>query len=112
MKDVEEMAVFMVALANGAGQSLADGEINLTDIGNLMGALTKAPAAFEGVGNIPTQAAEMSEEDWAGLVETVKNQFDIPQDKVEGLVERALSLGKDLFSFVQELRGAIAPPSQ
>lgn len=105
IKETKEAVGFIVAIANGVGKALQDGKINLADFGCFMDAFLKAPAAFSGASEIPAELADMDSAEREGLKQYIFEEFDIPQDKVEGIVEDALDISNRIFGLIEKIRG-------
>lgn len=103
-KELGEVLKFVCALANGIGEAAKDGEPSIGDATNLIPMLYKLPAAVDGISELPAEAKDLSVEEMAALVAMVKDDLDLPQDKVEMAVEEGLELSLKLYSLVQKLR--------
>lgn len=100
MKELKELLAFIIGLGNAVGASLEDGKFELSELGLLMLPLTKAPAAFSDMKLIPAELASLTDAQKAELLEYVKTEFDIPEDKVEELIENVLKAGLALYGVV------------
>jgi hypothetical protein len=67
------------------GEALSDG-IGIEDIG----ALTSLPAAIAGISDVPAEIADLDEAEAEELKQYVKDNFDIPDDKLEAFIEQAV----------------------
>lgn len=104
-KEIGEVLKFVCALANCIGEAAKDGEVSLGDAAHLIPLLYKLPAAVEGISEIPAEASDMSGDEIAALVAMIKDELDLPQDKIEMAVEEGLDLSLRLYALVQKLRG-------
>lgn len=68
------------------GEALSDG-IDITDVG----ALTALPAAISGISNVPAEIADMDAAEMEELKQFVKDNFDIPDDRLEEFIEKAVA---------------------
>lgn len=103
-KELGEVLKFVCALANGIGEAAKDGEVSLGDATHLIPLLYKLPAAVDGISEIPAEAKDLSGDEVEALVAMIKEELDLPQDKVEMAVEEGLDLALRLYSLVQKLR--------
>jgi hypothetical protein len=103
-KELGEVLKFVCALANGIGEAAKDGEISLGDATHLIPLMYKLPAAVDGIAELPAEASDLSGDEIAALVAMIKDELDLPQDKVEMAVEEGLDLALRLYSLVQKLR--------
>ena len=104
MKETKDVVSFVVSLGNALGKSLDDGTIDLADSVNLLGPIMALPDAADGFSKVAGEIQAMSAEQRGEIVEMIKRDFDIPQDSVEALVEKAISIASDLVGFVGDLR--------
>lgn len=104
-KELKEALKFVCALANSIGEVAKDGEISLGDATHLIPLLYKLPSAIEGVANIPAEVKELSADDLAELAQMVKDELDLPQDKVEFAIEEGIDICLKLYALAQKLKG-------
>ena len=103
-KELKEALVFMCALANSIGEVAEDGKLNISDATHLVPMLYKLPSAVDGMADIPSEVAEMDSEDIEELAQLVKDELDLPQDKVEMAIEDGIDLCLRLYALAQKLR--------
>lgn len=92
MKDLKEVVKLGISLANALGKSLEDGKVDYGDLINLWPVITDLGDAVAG---IDAAYKEFKSLDAAGLGELsayVKQEFDIPQEHVEVIIESAVEL--------------------
>lgn len=105
-KETIEFLDFAFDLADATQQSLAsDGKINLFDVPNYIKVAFKAPAAFGGIELVPRELANFNEEERRFIIDHVNKRFDLPNDKLEGLIEKTLA---SAWAFAENLRDLIA----
>jgi len=104
IKETKEVVTCITALGNAIGKALEDGDLSIGDIGYLIDPMIKAPAAFENIAQVPLEIANLDPEEANELKEQIAGEFDIPQDKVEEIVEDASDIAVRLFAFVMKLR--------
>lgn len=68
------------------GEALSDG-IQVTDVT----ALISLPEAIVGIKDVPAEIADMDEAEAEELKRFVKDNFDIPNDKLEEFIEKAVA---------------------
>lgn len=88
-KQSTELFAFFVSLANAVALSLKDGVIGVGDLANFFQTLRTAPAAFEGLQQIPAELADLSEEQRAALYAEV-DKLDLPNDQREAIAKKVL----------------------
>jgi hypothetical protein len=99
----KDMLKFVISLGNTLGKTLEDGKIGLTEIPQFLSPMLLAPSAISGAAEIPAEFSDLTDEEKAELVEFVKSEFDLPQDKIEAAVEDGLKLVADIHRFVKKL---------
>lgn len=100
IKETKEVVAFAVALGNGLGNALEDGDIDFADVVDFVGVIRTVGDAFEGLSELPGELSDLSEVEYQELKAYVEDEFDIPQDMVEGVVEQAFDIGLKVAAFV------------
>lgn len=103
-KELGEMLKFVCALADGIGEAAKDGSVTLGDAAHLIPLLYKLPSAADGIAEIPAEVADLSQDEVAALVAMIKDELDLPQDKLEMAIEDALEIGIKIYALVQKLK--------
>jgi hypothetical protein len=103
-KELGEVLKFVCALANGIGEAAKDGEVSLGDATHLIPLLYKLPSAVDGLGELPAEAKDLSGDEIAALAAMVKDELDLPQDKIEMAVEEGIDVALKLYALVVKLR--------
>lgn len=104
-KELKEILSFMCSLANAIGDATADdGKISRAEALGMLPLLYNVPSAFGGITEIPSEVAELSQEDIEELAQMVKDELDIPQDKIEEAIEDGIDLCLRLYALAQKLR--------
>lgn len=112
MAGVKETKDFVIACAkygSAIGKSLEDGKISLLDVQYLYEPLMATQAAVEGFGSVGAELADLDAAELKDLQDTFAQTFDVPQESVEALVENAVDIAIQIWSFVQKLRPAKIP---
>jgi hypothetical protein len=104
IKETKEALAFVLSLGNALGTTLADGKITLSEAPQFMGALMAAPAAFQGLTEVPAELKDLDDAEKAELMAFVQSEFDIPNDQIEGVIEEGLALALAIYTFVEKVR--------
>ncbi|MDD3412398.1 MAG: hypothetical protein PHY47_00195 [Lachnospiraceae bacterium] len=104
MKELKEVLAFSIAFGETADVVMADGKIELAELGLLMAPVMKLPAAVEGAKLIKLK--ELTTEQKAELVEFVKADLDLASDRTEQLVEEGLELAVKISEYVKLFKKA------
>lgn len=93
IKELKELLDFGLSLGMAVDKSYAnDGKITLIDAALLLTPAMKAPAAFSGLDIALLELKDLDDAEKQELQEHVKASFDIADDKLEAIVEGALSV--------------------
>ena len=104
MKELKEVLAFSIAFGETADVVMADGKIELAELGLLMAPVMKLPAAVEGAKLIKLK--ELTAEQKQELVEFVKSDLDLLSDRTEELVEQGLELAVKVSEYVKLFKKA------
>ena len=104
IKEISEVVKFVCALGNAIGEAAKDGQVSLGDAAGLIPLLYKLPSAVDGIDQIPAEVKDLSEDEMAELAQLVKDELDLPQDKIEGAIEDAVGIAIQLYALVVKLK--------
>jgi len=99
VEQTKELLDFALTFGNALGVALEDG-FQVSDLLTLMPSFVKLPKAIEGSGEIPTELKDLDDAEVAEIRDFIRQKFDIPDDKLEEVIERALALGLEIIAFV------------
>lgn len=75
-------------------------------------ALLSMPAAIAGIENVPKILQELTTEQKTELQQFVKDNYDIPDNKLEELIEGAIAVCVDITHLIVKFKEAVAPPPE
>lgn len=104
IKEISEVVKFICAVANTIGEAAKDGEVSVGDAAHLIPLLYKLPSAVDGIAEIANEARDLSQDELDQIAAMVKDELDLPQDKVESAIEDALSIGVQIYALVVKLK--------
>jgi len=105
IEETKDVMGFLCAFGNATGKSLDNnGRIDMGDIGTMLIPLGKLPEAISGANEVAAELKDLDAAERAELVAYCKEHFDIPDDEMEGKIERGLSLGVHLFEWINSFR--------
>lgn len=104
IKETKEMAKFIISLGMAVDKSLEDGKIGLDDAMYFYNALLSAKDAFDKADQIPTELKDLDQAEAQELLDFVKAEFDIADDKLELTVVKALETGLKVYDLVQQIK--------
>lgn len=97
-QELSELLRFAFSLQNAIKEVLEDKKVNVLDAFKFVPVLPTIKPAFEGLGNPLDRLRELTPDERETLHQTLIDEFDIPNDAIESLVERT----------VQDIAGTIA----
>lgn len=101
MDELKEIVGFGLGLGNAIGTALEDGKVEVKEATLLLPVALQAPEAFSGVTEAFEKLKSLTPAEASELQSYVIGQFNIPQDKVEVMVEAAIGLALDIWARVQ-----------
>lgn len=104
IKETIELIDPILALGMATERSLMDGKFGVEDIANFMPALLILGNAFEGIKLVPKEIKDLSLEEATQIREHIEKKFDLQNDNIESLIERALSIGLTIYELVQNIK--------
>jgi len=102
IKNTKEMVLFGLSLGNGIGKAMANGTIDMLDVGYFFGALKAAGPAFKDVSLIPKEIGDIDSAELEDIKKTIFQTFDIPQDSIEGVIKKSLTAVLGLAELAME----------
>lgn len=103
IKELKELVVFVAALASAADKATQDG-LGYEDAALFVPVLLKAPEAFQGLDKAKLELANLNQAEVAELNEALKQELDLVDDQLEGLVEKALSILVQLYGLIEAIK--------
>ncbi len=100
MKELKELLCFSVCLLEALVESLEDGAVDFTDVLSLWKPFSKVGEAIDGIEKIPFEIASLDEKDKNELMDYIRSEFDIPDDRLESRIEGGLQLALCLAMYV------------
>lgn len=116
IKETKEAITLLAALAAAGDQSMSDGKIDLSDMGNLMALVPVAPAGFEGIQNVKDEVMDLTVEERQELEGHIDAKFGAGtySEAGEEIMQAAVSIARvmTLFSKKEEVaaEGAESDP--
>ena len=104
IQETKEVVGFIVELGNGIGKAREDGDWSASDLVYFMDALLAVPAAFQGIDKVPMEVKDLDEAEMKELSDYVVEEFDIPQDKIEEVIEDAIHIAWKVWELVKKIR--------
>lgn len=112
IKETLEVIDLGLAIGYGIGKSYEDGKFQATDIANFMPAVMEIPDALTGIGEVPNELADLSEEEVVQIKNHILNKAaDIPgiEDSWMEYARGALLIGHGIMVIVNARKVVPAP---
>lgn len=101
MKETKEVIKFAIELGEALEAALADKKFEIAELALLMGPLMQVGPAFEGIDLVGDEIKIADAAALADLVAFAKDELDLVADNTEEVIEKALDLGLQIYSFVK-----------
>jgi len=101
IQESKDVIKFVCSLVSALAEAGRDGKPTLSDALQLLPVLKKLPAAVENISLIPEEASDYDAEELQELSNLVKEELDLPNDKVEAAVEQVLDMVVKLYALVK-----------
>jgi len=104
IQQTKEALIFGVSLAMAVDEATQDG-FSWTDIFKMVPALTKLPAAIEGIEEVPTELSDLSEAERTELIKEIEN-LEFVSEYSEAIAHQSLRVAVELGKLIAVIREA------
>jgi hypothetical protein len=101
IQESKDVIKFVCSLVSAIAEASRDGKPTLSDAVQLLPVLKKLPAAVENISLIPEEASDYDAEELRELSDLVKEELDLPNDRVEAAVEQVIDMVVKLYALVK-----------
>lgn len=105
-KELKELLDLALAGVEVGVKISADKKVDITDLGHLLILVPKVEPAFAGVGEVPSELADLSTEEAAEVVTHVMAKLMIEDAKAKLVVEKALKALVANYELVKAVKAA------
>ena len=102
--ETKEAMIFGVTMAMAVDEATQDG-FQWTDVFKMVPALTKLPAAVEGIQNVPAELSDLSEAERDELILEIEN-LEFASEYSEQIAEQSLRVALELGKLIVLIREA------
>lgn len=105
IKETKEFLKFVIDLVEAIDVSLQDGVISVGDAANFFTAIINAGSAFDNIGQVPAEVADLSLEEANELYSFVCEELSLSNEQAKLAVERLLEVGLKIYELVIFIKG-------
>lgn len=110
IENLKKLVKFGLDVANKIATDLQDGKITTMEIFGFIPELTEIPDVVKSWPDIAAELKEVSAEERVELLDYIKQNFDIPDDQLESVIEDSLMNVVSLISLVEKFKALKAKP--
>lgn len=100
IEETKDAVIAVCALGNAIASSLEDdGKVTLGDLPKFINPVVKLPAAISGIGEVPKELADLTDEEKEELVALVEGELEVGE-KAEEVTTRILNIVYEIKSLV------------
>lgn len=103
IQDTKELLIFGLDLQEAITVSLEDKKVTLLDAPNFLKPLRSAVPAFGGLQNVKNELLDLDQNEKAQLEAIVKERFDLKDDHLEEIVERAITWALETYLLATDI---------
>lgn len=104
IEELEDVVIFAVSVAEALGTTLADGKFDWQESLHFIKSMTKLPAAIDNISQVQFELADLTDEE-KGKIETLIEGLNMPSEKTEEIVEKALVIAVAFAELVAIFKG-------
>lgn len=86
-KELTEFTAFLADFANAIYSAKEDGKFDVNDIAKFISVALSAPTAIQGIGRIPAELRNISDEDRAEVIVLFQERLNFQANELEFIVE-------------------------
>jgi len=105
LDETKAVVGFGISLANSIIHSLNDGKITMADIPYFIAPVTKLPDALAGISKVPYELDNIQAVDLQKLIEFVKGEIDIDDNKAKDIIDESLLIIYNLYNLIDTIKG-------
>lgn len=106
IKETSDLLKFLARLTGAIEKTLADGKVNLADVGYAFDPLLSVASAIQGIDQVDDEIADLDSEEGAQLVLLLEQELDLDNEVAEELSAEGLALAISLVLFVKKVQAA------
>lgn len=104
IEELKDVIVFSVSVAEALGRTLEDGKFDWQESLHFIKSMTKLPAAIEGISQVELELGDLTDEEKVEIEKLIE-ELNMPVEKTEVIVEKALAIAVDLTELIAIFKG-------
>ncbi len=104
VKETKDLVISVAKFGTAAGKVLEDGKISIMEYPLFFAPVSSLSDALQGASQIPAELADLDNLEIEDLEKTFKDEFNIPEDAVEAVVDDAITLAGNIAAFILHFR--------
>ena len=100
----KQVLKFGISIGEAIDLSLENDKIGLEDAMNFYDAVLAAGPAFDNIAMVPKELGDLDQGERDELLAYAKDEFDISDDKLEAVVEEALTTALQVYKLVETVK--------
>lgn len=109
-KETKDVLNFVIPIVKGSVTVLEDGKIQVPELVVFLPALLNIKDAIEGIEQVPLEFKLSTPEEAEELKQYLREQLDLPDEKMEEFIEDAFALVLDLYNMIKKFASQGTPP--
>lgn len=102
--DLTDVIDLCLALLSAGVGALQDGKVDLLDLFQLTKVVPAVGPAVAGIQNVPSELADLNEEEAAALIKHVMEKLSVGDEKARLVVDKALKVSASAWELVRAVR--------
>jgi hypothetical protein len=100
--ETKQVLDLVITLCSGIAKSLEDDKISFEDLPNFFAVIYQLVPAVEGIDQVPMEFKLASAEEAEELKQYLKDNLDLPDDKMESFIEDSFGVVLDIWQLVKQ----------
>ena len=102
--ETKELLDFVFTLIKGVDKGLSDGKFDYNDIITIIPAFMKIGPAIKDINKVPKELLDLDKDEIEELKAFVHDKFDISNDKLEIMIEKAFNIVFIIAQLLQDIK--------
>ena len=100
IQETKDVVKLGIEIGEAFDRALDNGKLGIEDLSQFFGVFTSASAAFAGITKVPAEIKDLSAEEMEELKSFVETEFDIANDRLEEVIEKAIAAALRIYEII------------